>query len=162
MPIYFSEIGALHFFSACASLGLGLLVLLLRKGTRTHRAFGLLYAFAMLAVNASALMLFHLTGRFGVFHALALLSLSGIVAGVSATIFRWKNWLYSHYRAMSMSYVGLLAAASAEAMVRIPALHVRTASMGIAIGVGIAILFTIGGTMLVRRLMPAALAAVQR
>lgn len=152
MRLYFSEIGAVHFFCACASLVLGLVVLMLRKGTRWHRAIGLIYVMAMLSVNGSALLLFHMTGRFGVFHALALVSLSGVLSGVAAAIFRWRNWLYSHYRAMAFSYVGLLAAATAEAMVRIPALHVRSASMGIAIGIGSAIVFSVAGAIVVRRM----------
>jgi uncharacterized membrane protein len=154
MRIYLSEIGAIHFFAACASLALGLAVLMLRKGTRVHRALGLTYVFAMLSVNGSALMLYHLTGHFEVFHGLALVSLFGVIRGVSAAIFKWKDWLLSHYRAMSFSYVGLLAAAAAEAMVRIPALRVHTAGAAIAIGAAIAVLFTVLGTVVVRRYRP--------
>jgi len=97
MRIYLSEIGAIHFFAACASLALGLAVLMLRKGTRVHRALGLTYVFAMLSVNGSALMLYHLTGHFEVFHGLALVSLFGVIRGVSAAIFKWKDWLLSHF-----------------------------------------------------------------
>lgn len=158
MTLYFNDIGAAHFFAACASLALGLVVLLLRKGTKLHRALGLLYAFAMLTVNGTALMLYHMTGHFGVFHVLALISLSGLVYGVVAAIFRWRDWLVSHYHAMSGSYVGLLAAACGEAMVRVPALHVRTAPVAIAIGVGMAIAFAIGGRIVIRRLRPSVLA----
>ncbi len=158
--IYFSELGAVHLFCALASLALGLVVLLLRKGTRLHRAIGLCYVMAMLAVNGSALMLYHMTGHFEVFHVLALVSLSGIVSGVAAAIFRGNNWLHSHYRSMSFSYVGLLAAAAAEAMVRVPALHVHSTAMGIAIGVAMAVLFGIGGSIAVRRLKPSVLASI--
>ena len=157
--IYFSEIGAMHFYSALASIALGLPVLFLRKGTKLHRAIGLLYVMAMLAVNASALMLYHMTGRFGVFHVLALVSLSGLLYGVAAAIFRWKRWLDGHYHAMSFSYVGLLAAASAEVMVRVPALHVHTVTAGVAIGVGMALAFGVGGRIVIYRLKPRVLAA---
>ena len=158
MHIYFSEAGAAHFYSACAAIALGFAVLLLRKGTRAHRAIGLLYGFTMLSVNASALMLYHLTGHFGVFHFLALISLFCVVWGVSAAIFRWKSWLNSHYRGMSFSYLGLLAAACAEAMVRVPALHVHTPSLAIAIGVGISFAFALGGGIVINRLKPRVLA----
>lgn len=158
MRLYFSEIGGVHLFAACASLGLGFIVLMLRKGTKLHRAIGLCYAMAMLTVNGSALLLYHLTGHFDVFHVLALVSLLGILSGVSAAIFRWRNWIETHYRAMSFSYVGLLAAASAEAMVRVPILHVRSAPVAITVGVAIAVLFSIGGRIAVRRLRPAMLA----
>ena len=160
MRLYFSEIGGVHLFAACAALGLGFIVLMLRKGTNLHRAIGLCYVMAMLTVNGSALMLYHLTGHFEIFHALALVSLAGIVSGVAAAIFRWQNWIETHYRAMSFSYVGLLAAAAAEAIVRVPVLQVRTAPVAIAIGVAIAILATVGGRIAVRRLRPAALAAL--
>lgn len=161
MHLYSSQIGAVHLFAASAALALGLIVLVLRKGTALHRATGLCYAAAMLTVNGTALMLYHLTGRFDVFHALALLSLGMILWGVAAAIFRWNNWLYAHYRAMSFSYIGLLSAACAEAMTRLPILQVRSATMAITVGVAIAVLFGIVGGFIVVRLKPAVLAAAQ-
>jgi len=158
MHLYFSELGALHFYSACASLLLGALILLMPKGTKLHRAIGLTYVFAMLEVNATALMLYHLTGHFGVFHVFALVSLLGVLAGVAAVIFRWRGWLNSHYRSMSFSYIGLVAAAAAETLVRVPALHVRGPVGAFAIGIAMAAVFGIGGSFLVRRLRPSVLA----
>ncbi len=158
--VYFSELGAVHFYCGLAALALGLVVLLLRKGTRLHRAAGLCYVMAMLALNGAALTLYHLTGHFDVFHALALVSLFGVISGTAAAIFRWKNWLHSHYRAMSFSYVGLLAAGTAEIFVHVPALHVHSAAMGIAVGVAMAVVFGIGGSIVVRRLKPSVLASI--
>ena len=160
MHLYFSDVGAAHFYSALAAIALGVPVLLLRKGTKPHRAIGLLYVMAMLAVNATALMLYHLTGKFGVFHVLALISLSGVLYGVAAAIFRWKHWLDGHYHAMSFSYAGLLAAAATETIVRVPALHVHSATAGIAIGVAMAIVFTVGGRLVIYRLKPRVLASL--
>ena len=47
---------------------LGGIVVLRRKGTRSHRRIGLAYAAALLLVNATALAIYDLYGRFGPFH----------------------------------------------------------------------------------------------
>jgi uncharacterized membrane protein len=47
MPI--SSLGAAHVAAALAALALGMIVLLMRKGTQFHRAIGMGYAMAMRA-----------------------------------------------------------------------------------------------------------------
>jgi hypothetical protein len=47
---------------------------------------GVGYVSAMLIVNVTALCLYRLTGRFGPFHALALVSLANVIGGIVATL----------------------------------------------------------------------------
>jgi uncharacterized membrane protein len=149
MPI--SPVGAAHVAAALAALVFGLLVLLRRKGTPLHRAFGMTYAVSMLGVNGTALTLYRLTGHFGPFHALALVSLAAVGFGVAAAGVRWSGWLVAHYQAMSYSYVGLLAATAAEGLIRVPALHINSVSRGIAVGLATTAVFFVVGRLVVRR-----------
>jgi uncharacterized membrane protein len=72
MPI--SSFGVAHVAAALAALAFGMMVLIMRKGTQLHRAMGMGYAMAMIAVDGTALTIYRLTGHFGPFHALAMLS----------------------------------------------------------------------------------------
>jgi uncharacterized membrane protein len=103
---------------------LGAVVFFNVKGTRWHRTVGTVYVLAMLAVNVTALCIYHLTGRFNLFHLFAVLSLLMVLIGWSQVIFRryFHRWFYRHYTYMCWSYAGLVAATSNEAFVRVPAL----------------------------------------
>lgn len=74
--------GAVHLLFAIAALASGLFIVLRRKGTRTHRRVGRVYALSMIGLNVTALMIYRLTGTFGPFHVAALVSLLTIVGGV--------------------------------------------------------------------------------
>lgn len=116
------SIGGLHTTLAIAALVTGAVVLLRRKGGTWHRRLGWVYAISMLGLNLTALAIYELFGRFGPFHAAALLSLGTVIMGV---IPAWQRrprhqWLERHYYWMTWSYVGLLAAAASEAVTRIP------------------------------------------
>jgi uncharacterized membrane protein len=98
-------------------------VFLAPKGTLSHVRFGRAYVAAMLGLNLSALGIYHLTGRFNFFHALAVLSLAMVLGGYYHTATRRSpNWLWRHYQYMCWSFVGLVAAANNEAFVRVSAL----------------------------------------
>lgn len=121
--------GLVHASFGIASLFLGLGVVLLPKGTMLHRRIGLSYAASMLLLNLTALAIYDLFGRFGPFHALALLSLATVVAGVLAA---WLHrpaagWLEAHARCMSWSYAGLVAAFVAEIAARVPGVNFTAA-----------------------------------
>jgi uncharacterized membrane protein len=154
-----TTIGAAHFAAAIVALVLGAVVLVLRKGTPTHRLMGMCFVLAMLTLNATALSIYRLTGAFGPFHALALVSLIGLLVGVAPALRRQPGWLIAHYRGMSFSYLGLLAAATAEIVVRAGLLgsFARTPERIIAVGVAIAIVFTVLGLVVMPRLERAAL-----
>ena len=153
------SLGAAHVTAAIVALALGLLVLLGAKGTVTHRLFGLGYVGAMAVLNATALGLYRLTGQFGPFHALALLSLAIVAWGTVAVLRRRAGWLARHYRAMAYSYLGLCAAAVAEAALRLKLFGpLATGAHGIImLGVSIAVLFAACGYLVVPRLQRAAL-----
>lgn len=120
-----------HTLLALASLLLGAFVLGFEKGTERHRAMGMLYVLSMFGLNVTALSIYRLSGGFGVFHALAVLSLAGLLAGFAAAFLKRprRTWLEYHYYGMGWSYVGLCAAAAAEFAVRLP---------GVPFGTGVA------------------------
>jgi uncharacterized membrane protein len=149
-----SSMGAAHVSSAVAALLLGAVVLGTSKGTALHRTIGAGYAAAMVILNVSALAIYRLTGHFEPFHALALLSLATILRGLVPALRRPPGWLMTHYRSMAWSYVGLLAAACGEVVVRL--LFRAGTFMGswhiIAGGSAIAILFVVLGIVVLPRL----------
>jgi len=154
-----NSLGAAHVTSAIAALALGLIVLLNPKGTAFHRLFGAAYVAAMILVNATAFGLYGLTGHFGPFHALALVSLATVAMGTIAALRRRENWLAWHYQMMAYSYLGLWAAACAEAVVRLKVFGALASGArgGIAVGVAIAVLFALLGYLIIPRLQRAAL-----
>ena len=119
--------GAVHAGFGLVALVLGLGVILLEKGTAAHRRAGLLYAAAMLLLNATALAIYDLFGGFGVFHVLALVSLATLAAGiVPVWLRRPREWMELHARCMSWSYAGLVAAFFAEIGARVPGVEFAT------------------------------------
>jgi uncharacterized membrane protein len=70
-----------HILAASSALLVGAAVLLVPKGTHTHRVVGTVYVLALVVVNAAALSL-HRENTFGVFHALAVASLVTIAVGI--------------------------------------------------------------------------------
>jgi uncharacterized membrane protein len=120
-----APLGAFHLALAVIALAAGPLIFVLEKGTRLHIVIGRTYVVSMVGLNLTAFFIYRLFGGFGPFHVFALMSLASVLAGFAAAYFKRppKEWLRHHYRAMSWSYVGLLAAAAAEAVVRIPFLR---------------------------------------
>ncbi len=118
-------IGFLHVICSILALPLGAVILLRPKGTQSHIWLGWTYLICMICVNGFGLCVYHLTGGFNVFHLLAILNLTIIGIAILHIIYRrrMRNWLWRHYQYMSWSYVGLLAGAVNEAMVRIPLLN---------------------------------------
>jgi len=104
-------VAAGHVLAAFSALFVGAAVLVLRKGTRTHRMVGVAYVIALVVVNVAALSL-HREDAFGVFHALAVASLITIVAGLSPMVLSRRSppVIATHAYCMAWSYAGLLAA----------------------------------------------------
>lgn len=115
-------LGLFHIASAILALASGGYVALNRKGTRSHRRWGWVYAGAMVAVNVSALSIYQLTGRFGPFHVAAIVSLVGLIAAIIPVRFRPAGWVGRHAYWMSGSYLGLVAALFAEVTTRVESL----------------------------------------
>ena len=165
-----SILGQLHFASAVLAMLSGAAVLLLRgKGGRRHRQLGWLYAVAMLTVNITALMIYRLFGGFGPFHVMALISLTGILFGLSAgrtsrnarmaqATHRRAAYAERHYRWMTWSYVGLIAAFASELITRLPALRPVLGGgrmFGIAVGAATFVIVAIGAVWIQRAAKPA-------
>lgn len=158
-----SALGMAHFTAALVAMALGGVLVCERKGTPTHRMIGVGYVLAMLVVNVTALCLYRLTGRFGPFHALALVSLAIVIGGIAATLLRRERWLHTHYYCMAWTYVGLLAAACAEALARVPIFSaaVNSPTRAIGLGMGIAGLFGVLGAFVLARLQSRVLSSAK-
>ena len=109
-----------HVLAACSALLVGAAVLLLPKGTHTHRAVGTVYVLALLLVNVAALSL-HRENTFGVFHALAVASLVTIAVGLSPLLLgkRSPTVIATHAFCMTWSYAGLVAAGCGQLAVAV-------------------------------------------
>ena len=153
-------LGQVHFAASLLALAAGGWVMARPKGTARHRRVGWLYAASMLTLNATALLIYRLTGAFGPFHAAALVSLATLVAGIIPARRRRPAgaWLERHYFFMAYSYLGLVAAAVAETATRLPA--VRGAAGGPppafwgAVAIASAGVFVLGGWAIRRRAEP--------
>ena len=134
----FSPLGVAHVVSSVVGLASGALLLLSRKGTPGHRRLGWTYVGAMIATNASALMIHRLFGHFGPFHAAAIASLAVTIPAVLPRGRRGTRgaWIRRHYFFATASYAGLVAAAVAETMTRSLG-RFSAAAVGTASGVSI-------------------------
>jgi uncharacterized membrane protein len=153
-----STLGAAHFAASLAALVLGLAVILERKGTPAHRLIGSGYVVAMILLNVTALGVYRLTSSFGPFHALALISLAILARGIAAVWRRRAGWLKTHYYSMAWSYVGLLAAASAEVAARVPLGLIHSKRDGMMVGIISAAVFLVIGFIVLPRLQARSLA----
>ena len=109
-----------HVLAAVSALLVGAAVLLLPKGTHTHRVIGTVYVLALALVNVAALSL-HRENAFGVFHALAVVSLVTIAVGLSPLL-RGKRSpmvIATHAYCMTWSYAGLVAAGCGQLAVAV-------------------------------------------
>jgi uncharacterized membrane protein len=153
-----TSLGYFHFATSLVALISGAFVLFRAKGTTMHRRVGWVYVASMVALNASALSLYRLTGTFGPFHMAALISLMTVAAGVVAARQRKRanrTWLRRHYFFMSYSYLGLVAAAIAETATRWPALQEVAGGPTFAFWTTVVIasvaVFIVGGIVVRRR-----------
>lgn len=115
-----STIGLLHLSAALLAMATGAIVLLSTKGGLLHKRIGYVYVVCMLILNLTAFLIYHLFGKFGVFHWLAALSLLGLAGGMIPVLLRNRisKWIYWHYHFMNWSIVGLYAAFWAETLTR--------------------------------------------
>lgn len=146
-----SQIGFAHLVFAFAALVSGAFVLLRRKGTLSHKRVGYVYAFCMIGLNGTALLIYRLFRRPGPFHVLAAVSLATLLAGLFPALRRRTGWLERHYRLMAWSYVGLCAAALAEIAVRLPFIRSIGWRFGIAAFTASALVAIFGGRVIERQ-----------
>lgn len=114
-------IGSLHLAFALSAMVLGAAVLLLPKGTKRHRRFGIGYVLAMVGVNVSAFAIYRLFGGFGPFHVAAVISSATLCAAMFPLWFSKSKGRYLvHMGFMYWSVAGLYAAFVSETLVRMP------------------------------------------
>lgn len=113
--------GLVHLIFSVIALITGTLVLLKTKGTTTHKRIGYVYFASMMGLILTAFMIYHLYGKFGIFHWLAVLSLFTLLAGMIPVLTKKPaGYITMHYNFMYWSVIGLYAAFAAETLVRLP------------------------------------------
>lgn len=116
-----NEIGLIHLIFSIVAMILGTLILVKTKGSKSHKRIGYLYCISILGINITAFMLYHLFGKFGIFHWMAILSLATLFSGmIPMFIKKPKSYISLHYNFMYWSVIGLYGAFMAETFVRIP------------------------------------------
>ncbi len=146
--MFHSTVGLVHLLSALLAMVAGAIVLLNTKGGLLHQRVGYVYVALMVVLNVTAFMIYHLFGKFGPFHVLALVSMGSIVGGMVPVLLRQRigGWIYWHYYFMNWSVVGLYAAFWAETFTRTLPMKQFWPVVMIATGITAAI-----GSFLIRR-----------
>ena len=150
----FSVAGAMHTLLASLAIGIGIIQFLRRKGDRVHRAVGYLYVYGLLVADGAAMLIYQFTGKLNILHFGAVTNLICIGLGMFAVLARPPNtdWRSMHYHWISWSYVGLLAAAATEFIVRTVAFsnqaQIWSATAAATIGV------TVVGFVVIKRNQP--------
>lgn len=136
-----SSIGLGHLICSLLSILFGTFIIILRKGTKTHKRVGYLYVIGMMLTNLTAFMIYRLYGSFGPFHIAAILSLFTTLAGMIPIWVRRPaiGWKFFHFTFMYWSVVGLYMALFAELLTRIPSTPFFT-----MVGIAMTIVMLIG------------------
>lgn len=117
-----TPLGWFHFLTALIAMLAGAYVLFKPKGTKRHKQVGYIYVSSLLLVCASAMGIYNLTGKFGIFHILAIIGFLTLVAGMIPMFLKNiknKHKVF-HLWFMYYSVLGLYAAFASELSVRIP------------------------------------------
>jgi uncharacterized membrane protein len=148
---HLTTMGWFHLAFAAFGLVAGAIQFLRRKGGSQHRAIGYAYVYGMIIANATALTMYRFTGSFNVFHAAAIVNFVCIIAAMIPVLRtpRAPDWMMKHYRWMSASYIGLVAAGATQLCVHLLPLGSRGA-VWIAAGVA-TLVVSVVGTVLIRR-----------
>jgi uncharacterized membrane protein len=147
--------GAIHSVLAMGCIVVGLIQLLRPKRGPGHRARGYAFVYAMLVADGAALLVFQFTGKFNILHVGAIVNLLCVIAAVVPVLRtpRPQNWKNLHYYWMSWSYVGLIAAAATELVVR--TVHLETRGGAWTVTAAVTALVTAIGYILINRYRPA-------
>jgi len=117
-----NSLGWFHLITAIMAMVVGAFVLFTTKGTRQHKRIGYIYVFSMILVCGSALAIYQLTGRFGIFHVSAVVGFLTLAGGMMPMLIKSIDRKYKavHFWFMYYSVLGLYAAFASEISVRIP------------------------------------------
>jgi uncharacterized membrane protein len=146
--------GAIHTVLAMLGIVVGLVQLVRPKGGSIHRALGYAFVYAMLIADGTAMLVFQFTGRFNILHIGAIANMFCIILAIVPVLRspRPSNWKNQHYYWMSWSYVGLLAAAATELVVRNS--HLATREQAWALTAATSVVVTAIGYVLINRYRP--------
>ena len=146
--------GAIHTVLAMSGIAVGSIQLLRPKRGPAHRARGYAFVYAMLIADGAAMLVFRFTGGFNMLHAGAMLNLACIVLAMVPMLRsrRPSNWKSQHYHWISWAYVGLLAAAATELVVR--TVHLATKEQAWAVTAAMTAFVTVIGDVLIERYRP--------
>ena len=146
--------GTIHAALAMFCIVVGLIQLLRPKRGVSHRARGYAFVYAMLVADGTAMLVYQFTGQFNIFHAGAIANFACVVLAIVPMLRnpRPPNWKRKHYYFIAWSYVGLIAAAATEIVVRSGYLATRE-QIGMATLVMTA-LVTAVGYVLIQRYRP--------
>jgi uncharacterized membrane protein len=144
-----SNAGYVHTAFGLMALALGAAVFALRKGTPLHRALGYGFVASLLGLHGTAFMMYRAFGGLGLFHALSVVNLATLAAGL-VPAYRKKpagRWLRAHYTWMGWTYAGLLAATAAE-ITRLPVFEFKSGAWWAAwavasFGIGLSALYLV-------------------
>lgn len=142
----------IHAGAAMLSFLLGTLVLLLKKGTRLHKAMGRVWVALMVVVALSSFVIteIRMIGPYSLIHALSLFTLAGLVQAVRAIR---RGDVRAHRAAMIGLYGGALILAGAFTLVSGRRMHAVLFADGgwTALWVALGFAGIVGAVLLVRR-----------
>lgn len=117
-----STLGWFHLLTSCLAMLAGAFVLVAQKGTTKHKKVGYVYVASMVLVCGSAMGIYNLTGKFGMFHILAIVGFVSLVGGMIPMFMKniKRENKAVHIWFMYYSVLGLYAAFASELSVRIP------------------------------------------
>jgi len=129
-----SFIGSAHFICALGALLLAPIMMVRRKGDRSHKWLGRIWAAMMAVIIISAFSMYELKGRPNLFHFFALVSLVTLSSAIWAIRkykkTRERKYLVTHQHCMVWAYFGLTAAGVWQIVFTL----VRTGQLNLSIG----------------------------
>jgi uncharacterized membrane protein len=112
--------GAIHTVLSSVGIVVGAEQLIRTRRDRLHRRLGYVYVGAMLVADVAILTVYRFSGHVNVFHVGAIVNIAMIALGLRPMLAtpRPAQWRITHYMFISWSYVGLVAAALTELVIR--------------------------------------------
>jgi uncharacterized membrane protein len=143
-----SATGWFHLLTALLAMAAGAFVLATPKGTKRHKRIGYAYVFSMLLVCGSAMCIYRLTGKFGIFHLTAIIGFLTLAGGIIPLLMSGLDRKYKavHVWFMYYSVLGLYAAFASELSVRIPKKPFYA-----MVGIATAAIFLLGTIFILRK-----------
>ncbi len=112
--------GWIHTVLSTTGILVGAEQLIRTRRDRLHRWLGYVYVGSMLVADCTILTVYRFSGHFNVFHVGAIVNMVMIALALRPMLARPRprQWRVMHYMFISWSYVGLLAAALTELVIR--------------------------------------------